>query len=204
MNSLAEIWSSVLDVLRSQLSSTAMTTWFSDCEPIDINFSENTMVLKTSTTFKRQIIEDRFSTEICNTLNDLFACTDFKVKLLLADEIDEYMMEKKGSSTMPEMDGYTFDNFIVGKSNQFAHAAALAVAKEPGKNYNPLMIYGNSGLGKTHLLLAIGQYIEENSPKKPDIKYLKGDEFTVQMVESIKSGKSEEFRQKYRNVVRLS
>jgi len=76
----------------------------------------------------------------------------------------------------------------------------MAVAKDPGKAYNPLMIYGNSGLGKTHLLLAIGQYIEEHSAKKPDIKYLKGDEFTVQLVESIKTGKAEEFRQKYRNV----
>ena len=197
MNSLAEIWTSVLDVLRSNMTSTAMSTWFSDCEPVDIN--DKCMVLKTSTDFKRSIIESRFGDEIRRTLSDLFSC-DFEIKLLVGEEVEEYNIEKKNNSTMPEIDGYTFDNFIVGNSNKFAHAAAMAVAKAPGKAYNPLMIYGNSGLGKTHLLLAIGQYIEENSPKTPDLKYLKGDEFTVQLVESIKAGKAEEFRQKYRNV----
>ena len=193
MNSLAEIWTSVLDVLRVNMTPTAMSTWFNDCEPIDIN--DKCMVLKTSTDFKRSIIESRFGDDIRRTLSDLFSC-DFEIKLLVGEEVEEYNIEKKNNSTMPEIDGYTFDNFIVGNSNKFS----MAVAKAPGKAYNPLMIYGNSGLGKTHLLLAIGQYIEENSTKKPDIKYLKGDEFTVQLVESIKSGKAEEFRQKYRNV----
>ena len=197
MNSLAEIWTSVLDVLRANMTPTAMSTWFNDCEPVDIN--DKCMVLKTSTDFKRSIIESRFGDDIRRTLSDLFSC-DFEIKLLVGEEVEEYKIEKKNTSTMPEIDGYTFDNFIVGNSNKFAHAAAMAVAKAPGKAYNPLMIYGNSGLGKTHLLLAIGQYIEENSPKTPDIKYLKGDEFTVQLVESIKAGKAEEFRQKYRNV----
>ena len=102
MNSLAEIWTSVLDVLRSNMTSTAMSTWFSDCEPVDIN--DKCMVLKTSTDFKRSIIESRFGDEIRRTLSDLFSCA-FEIKLLVGDEIDEYMMEKKSSSTMPEMDG---------------------------------------------------------------------------------------------------
>ena len=97
------------------------------------------------------------------------------------------------------MAGYTFDRFIVGSSNKFAHAAALAVAENPGKAYNPLFIYGNSGLGKTHLLLAIGQYIREHHPEKK-IEYIKGDDFTNQMVKSLKEGKAEEFRTRYRNV----
>ncbi len=197
MNSLAEIWNSVLEVLRQNMTATAMSTWFNDCEPVDI--TDNCIVLKTSTDFKRSIIENRFGEEIRRTLSDLFSCP-FDIKLLLTEEIEEYETEKRGKSSMPEMDGYNFDNFIVGNSNRFAHAAAMAVAKEPGKSYNPLMIYGNSGLGKTHLLLAIGQYIDEHSPKKVDIKYVKGDEFTVQLVESIKTGKAEEFRQRYRNV----
>ena len=97
------------------------------------------------------------------------------------------------------MEGYTFDRFIVGNSNKFAHAAALAVAEKPGVIYNPLFIYGNSGLGKTHLLLAIGQEIHEKDPTKK-IAYLKGDEFTNQLIRAIKDGTGEEFRTKYRNV----
>ena len=130
MNSLAEIWTSVLDVLRSNMTSTAMSTWFSDCEPVDIN--DKCMVLKTSTDFKRSIIESRFGDEIRRTLSDLFSC-DFEIKLLVGEEVEEYNIEKKNNSTMPEIDGYTFDNFIVGNSNKFAHAAAMAVAKAPGK-----------------------------------------------------------------------
>ena len=195
MNSLAEIWNSVLDVLRTNMTPTAMSTWFNDCEPVDIN--DKCMVLKTGTDFKRSIIESRFGDDIRRTLSELFSC-DFDIKLLVGEEVEEYKNEKKNESSMPEMDGYNFDNFIVGNSNKFAHAAAMAVAKEPGKAYNPLMIYGNSGLGKTHLLLAIGQYIEEHSPKKPDIKYLKGDEFTVQLVESIRSVKQ---KNSVRNIV---
>ena len=99
---------------------------------------------------------------------------------------------------MPEMDGYTFDRFIVGPSNKFAHAAAIAVSQNPGKAYNPLLIYGNSGLGKTHLLLAIGQTIRHNNPSAK-IAYVKGEEFVNQMVKSIGTGTAENFRQKYRN-----
>lgn len=97
------------------------------------------------------------------------------------------------------MAGYTFDRFIVGNSNKFAHAAAIAVAEKPGVTYNPLFIYGNSGLGKTHLLLAIGQAIHEREPSKK-LAYIKGDDFTNQMVKSIKDGTVEDFRMKYRNV----
>ena len=97
------------------------------------------------------------------------------------------------------MDGYTFDRFVVGPSNKFAHAAAVAVAENPGKAYNPLFIYGNSGLGKTHLLLAIGEEIHARHPEKK-IAYVKGDDFTNQMIQSVQSGTAEEFRQKYRNV----
>ncbi len=202
MTSLADIWNSILQELNRTLTSTAMATWFVDCEPVDINFSENCFILKMkkATELKRTLVESRFSRDIEAILNELFSCTNFQVKFLLEDEADDYLSEKKGKSSMPEIDGYTFDNFIVGKSNQFAHAAALAVAQQPGRLYNPLMIYGNSGLGKTHLLLAIGQYLEEHSQKKPDIKYLKGDEFTVQMIESIRNGTTDEFRHKYRNV----
>ncbi|MCR5842624.1 MAG: chromosomal replication initiator protein DnaA, partial [Oscillospiraceae bacterium] len=94
---------------------------------------------------------------------------------------------------------YTFDHFIVGNSNRFAHAAAVAVSENPGKTYNPLFIYGNSGLGKTHLLLAIGNAIHQRTPKK-SIAYIKGDDFTNQLVRAIKNGTTEDFHNRYRSV----
>ena len=131
-------------------------------------------------------------------LSDIFS-GEFDYLLLLPDEMDKYIGEKGEKNDLPEMAGYTFDRFIVGNSNKFAHAAAIAVAEKPGETYNPLFIYGNSGLGKTHLLLSIGQYIHEHSPEKK-IEYIKGDDFTNQMVKSLKEGTAEEFRKKYRNV----
>ena len=195
MNSLNDIWSEVLKALSRQLTPTAITTWFSDCEPLGIDNS--CLVLKTSSAFKRDIITSRFGGTIRAVLSDIFS-GDFDFQILLEDEADSFFAGED-RDPLPEMAGYTFDRFIVGSSNKFAHAAALAVAEKPGKTYNPLFIYGNSGLGKTHLLLAIGQYIHEHYPDKK-IEYIKGDEFTNLMVKSIKEGTAEEFRTRYRNV----
>ena len=196
MNSLNDIWDEVLQVLARQLTPTAIKTWFSDCEPVEI--SNSTLVLQTTSEFKRNIITTRFGETIRNVLSDIFS-GEFDFMLLLPEEIDQLKSEKAAASDLPEMAGYTFDRFIVGNSNKFAHAAAVAVAERPGETYNPLFIYGNSGLGKTHLLLSIGQYIHEHSPEKK-IAYIKGDDFTNQMVKSLKEGTAEEFRKKYRNV----
>ena len=196
MNSLNDIWDKVIEILSNQLTPTAINTWFSDCTPVDIE--DCRLVLHTTTEFKRNIINSRFSESIKAVLSDIFAC-DFDLLVLAGDEVNDFELKKKSENSLPEMDGYTFDNFIVGSSNKFAHAAAIAVAENPGKAYNPLFIYGNSGLGKTHLLLAIGQEIHSRSPEK-SISYIKGDEFTNQMVKSLRENKAEEFRTKYRNV----
>ena len=196
MNSLNDIWDKVIEILSNQLTPTAINTWFSDCTPVDIE--DCRLVLHTTTEFKRNIIHSRFSESIKAVLSDIFAC-DFDLLVLAGDEVNDFELKKKSENSLPEMDGYTFDNFIVGSSNKFAHAAAIAVAENPGKAYNPLFIYGNSGLGKTHLLLAIGQEIHSRSPEK-SIAYIKGDEFTNQMVKSLRENKAEEFRTKYRNV----
>ena len=196
MNSLNDIWDKVIEILSNQLTPTAINTWFSDCTPVDIE--DCRLVLHTTTEFKRNIINSRFSESIKAVLSDIFAC-DFDLLVLAGDEVNDFELKKKSENSLPEMDGYTFDNFIVGSSNKFAHAAAIAVAENPGKAYNPLFIYGHSGLGKTHLLLAIGQEIHSRSPEK-SIAYIKGDEFTNQMVKSLRENKAEEFRTKYRNV----
>ena len=196
MNSLNDIWDKIIEILSNQLTPTAINTWFADCTPVDIE--DCRLVLHTTNDFKRNVILSRFSENIKAALYDLFSC-DFDLLVLAGDEINDFAIERRADNSLPEMEGYTFDRFIVGSSNKFAHAAAIAVAENPGKTYNPLFIYGNSGLGKTHLLLAIGQQIHEKSPEK-SIAYIKGDEFTNQLVKSIREGTAEEFRQKYRNV----
>ena len=197
MNSLTDIWSVVMDSLSQELTQTAINTWFSDCTPIEIN--NNTLIVHTTSDFKRSIIQARFEKTICAKLYDLFSCPFELVVLAGDDELLEYREKRPSAEEMPEMDGYTFDRFIVGPSNKFAHAAAIAVSQNPGKVYNPLIIYGNSGLGKTHLLLAIGQTIRHNNPSAK-IAYVKGEEFVNQMVKSIGTGTAENFRQKYRNI----
>ena len=196
MNSIKDIWSAVMDVLSQELTPTAITTWFSDCNPIEIDSC--TLVVHTPSEFKRDIIQKRFADTIKNALSDIFS-TDFDLKILAGDELNDYESKTEAEDPLPEMAGYTFDRFIVGSSNKFAHAAAVAVSEKPGSAYNPLFIYGNSGLGKTHLLLAIGQALRERDPGV-NIAYIKGDEFTNQLIKSIKDGTGEDFRLKYRNV----
>ena len=197
MNSIDDIWQAILDILSLNMTPTAIKAWFSDCKPVEIEDAR--LVIHTTTDFKRKIITERYGSVIRAALSDLFSEPDFELLVLAGDEINDYVSPRDADSDLPEMEGYTFDRFIVGKSNEFAHAAALNVAKNPGKNYNPLFIYGNSGLGKTHLLLAIGQYIHTNTPSA-SIAYVKGDEFTIQMVKAIKEGTVEEFHNRYRKV----
>lgn len=196
MDSLEDIWNQVLSIIAKDITPTAYNTWFSDCKAVDI--TDCKFVLYTNSEFKRNIILNRFSDTIRNILYDIFSC-EFDVEVLWGDELIEYQKYDHSPSPYPEMDGYTFDNFVVGPSNKFAHAAAIAVANNPGKVYNPLFIYGNSGLGKTHLLLAIGEKIHHERPGFK-IAYLKGDDFTNELVHSIQTGTSEEFRNKYRNM----
>jgi len=196
MNSLSDIWEKTLASLGETLTPTAMSTWFSECIPVELTGSR--LVIYTPQEFKRGIILSRFSETIKSILSDIFSC-EFDLLVLAEGELEVYQSGNDDpDSTLPEMADYTFDRFIVGVSNKFAHAAAVAVSENPGKAYNPLFIYGNSGLGKTHLLLAIGHALHEKNGAK--VAYVKGDDFTNSMVKSIKDGTTEDFRQKYRNV----
>jgi len=193
MDSVSDIWNGILGQLGNDLTPTAMNTWFADCVPVEI--SENCLVLHTTTEFKRDILRSRFSEPIRNALYDLF-CTEMDVLILAGDELQSFRSRNRDPFA-EHFAGYTFQSFVVGPSNQYAHAAALGVAEHPGHAYNPLFIYGNSGLGKTHLLLAIGQYVREHDPSAR-IAYLKGDEFTNELVDSIRDNTQGEFRKKYR------
>ena len=135
MNSLDDIWKMLMQSLSTQLTPTAITTWFSDCSPVELE--EYRLVIRTTTQFKKKIISERFASSIKASLSDLFSC-DFDLLVLVGEE--EYIKgdENRTDDPLPEMAGYTFDNFIVGNSNKFAHAAAISVAENPGKTYNIL------------------------------------------------------------------
>lgn len=195
MDSLKSVWQSILDEIAKNITSTAYNTWFSDCEPVELG--ETSLIIQTTSDFKRSVIQGRFGDVIRAALREIFSC-EMELVVLTPEDIEFQRQRHHMTEIPPEMDGYTFDRFVVGPSNKFAHAAAIAVAENPGRAYNPLFIYGNSGLGKTHLLLAIGQTIRHNNPSAK-IAYVKGEEFVNQMVKSIGTGTAENFRQKYRN-----
>lgn len=193
MNSAEDIWDRVLDMLKRDLTSTAIDTWFNDCTAIDIK--DNKLILISPSQFKKEVIESRFMPLIKNALFEIFS-GEFEVLILTGKEAEMYTMPKSKDDDSV-YDIYTFDRFVVGNSNRLAHAAALAVAEEKTKEYNPLFIYGNSGLGKTHLLNAIRLRIRERHPEY-NIVYVKGDDFTNELIRAIQSGKNIEFREKYR------
>jgi len=194
MNSAVDVWNSVLKIMSADLTATAISTWFDDCRAIEL--TDGRLFLHTPSVFKKSIIEGRFSGTIKSALGELFSGNIDVV--ILDDEglvaLNEAALEFDSFNT----DEYTFEHFIVGSSNKFAHAAALAVAEGRQKqNFNPLFIYGESGLGKTHLLHAIRHTIERKFPHY-SIVYLKGDDFTNELIVAIQQGRNVEFREKYR------
>ena len=194
MDSLNSVWQSILAEISKNITSTAYNTWFADCSPVELG--ETNMVIQTTSDFKRSVITSRFGEVIRAALREIFSC-DMDLVVLTTEELEMQKQRHHMTEIPPEMDGYTFDRFVVGPSNKFAHAAAIAVAENPGKTYNPLFIYGNSGLGKTHLLNAIGHELKKNFPDK-DIIYVKGDQFANELIEAIRAGTTVSFREKYR------
>ncbi len=190
MNPAAEIWEKVIDILRADLTSTAISTWFGDCRPVEI--TDGRLIVAAPTEFKRDTIKNRFSDMIRAALTELFS-SDFEFTIIT--ESEARALEESSSGNYNS--SFTFENFVIGNSNKFAYATAKAVAEKPAKSYNPLFIYGDSGLGKTHLLYAIGNTVRERDPAV-NIIYIKGDEFTNELINAIQTNKSQEFHDKYR------
>ncbi len=195
MNSSSEVWSAVLALLEKDLTVTAMNTWFSDCEFVELK--ESMLVLHCPSEFRRNVILNVYPDRIKDALREIFGSGDFEIMVLTDDEYADYAGEVKTSVDPFDDSRFTFDRFVVGPSNQLAHAAAKAVAGKSSGTYNPLFIYGGPGLGKTHLLYAIGHELKR-SRQDYRIVYIKGDEFTNELVNAIQSGKNTEFRNKYR------
>lgn len=194
MNPAAEVWNKIKALMGAEMTSTTLNTWFDDAQAVALQ--EDCFILYTPTKLKRDIITSRYILPIQDALHELFSA-DFQVTVLTEGELDSFQQETKPSSFLPGTEEYTFEHFVVGSSNKLAHAAASKVADNPGEHYNPLFIFGNSGLGKTHLLYSIAHTIHANHPEFKII-YVKGDAFTNELVAAIREGRTQEFRDKYR------
>ncbi len=196
MQSVSDIWSMILDRLREDLSETTIKTWFDETTVIALEGNE--LILHCPNAFKRSNIQDRFLPNIEAGLRDIFS-SDIAVRILDDDALRQRQNKEEAKpASIMDSGEFTFDTFVVGPSNQLACSAAQAVADAPGRRYNPLFIYGSSGLGKTHLLYAIAHEIRRQSPSAR-ILYIKGDEFINDFIETVRSGRSmNEFRIKYR------
>ena len=196
MNSVADIWANILVQLKQDLSETTIATWFDELEAVDIR--GNTFYLHCANDFKKGYIESLFLKNIKAALRDIFS-TDFEVSILDDDGFAEFKgpAEKKKEDRFTSEE-FTFETFVVGPSNKLAYAASMAVAEHPAQNYNPLLIYGDSGLGKTHLLNSIANVIRRDDSRSK-IVYIKGDDFINEFIELVRAGRGREFRAKYRS-----
>ena len=202
----------IKDTLKGEVPSISYDTWISSLGIKSID--DGNIVFTTLSEYQRDFIENRFKDLLFNTIKFItnkeytFSVIDLSKKDgnedgeegdIITDttsNVPESELESNHQTLNPK---YTFDTFVVGSNNRFAHAAALAVGNEPGKSYNPLFLYGGVGLGKTHLMHAIGnRIIEEN--RKANVLYVTSEKFTNQLINSFKDNKTEMFRNKYRNI----
>ena len=200
LKSISDVWVNVLKRLSTQLSETTIDTWFDEIEVVTME--DSAFVLHCSNAFKKSTIEARFKKQIKEALKDIFSA-DLEVKILNDEQLAAYHgVAPDRPGALNESAAFTFETYVVGPSNKLAYAAARAVAERPAENYNPLFIYGDSGLGKTHLLYAIAHQLNLRDPSAK-IVYIKGDEFTNELVNAIREGKNMEFREKYREATLL-
>lgn len=194
MYSSAYVWAKVLSHMEERLGAVTVSAWFDDAEVVELN--ENNLILYSPSDFRQEIIRRRCTDYIQDALKEVFN-SDAKLMVFGDEELDAFKQKGKSVSSMDFNPQFTFDNFVVGPSNRFAHSAAIAVSKTPGQVYNPLFLYGPPGVGKTHLLYAIANGIRKENPDA-NIVYIKGDQFTNELIAAIQNGKNIEFRSKYR------
>lgn len=209
-----ELWVKIITALEGQLARPAFANWIKNMRPMA--FANGELTIAVESEFARDWLEKRATKTIRTILADSYD-GPVQVKFVLTQlnldiaappaepkrrasrqsRVQVAAAEEFGSA--PLNPKYTFDNFVVGKSNQFANAAALAVAKAPGTSYNPLFLYGGVGLGKTHLMQAIGHQIQASNPALR-VTYISGDTFTYHVVNSIRENRFSAFRERYRAV----
>jgi len=208
---LHETWEKTISILKGEITEVSFNTWIKSITPISMDNSA--IKLGVPNDFTKGILNSRYKTLIENALK-MITSKKYSVNFVIASEdimeetetvsrkasvqrVREPQNEEMPTTTLNPK--YTFDTFVIGNSNRFAHAASLAVAESPAKAYNPLFIYGGVGLGKTHLMHAIGHYILQQNPKSK-VVYVSSEKFTNDLINSIKDDKNVEFRNKYRNI----
>lgn len=205
---LNNLWERTLNIIKSELSEVSFNTWIKSCQPISM--SNTSIKISVPNSFTQDILNKRYKDLVANSIKAVCSKLYDIEFVILSDASDKENSKIKSdkptrsiivndemSSTLNPK--YTFNSFVIGNSNRFAHAASLAVAEAPAKAYNPLFIYGGVGLGKTHLMHAIGHYILESNPNAK-VVYVSSEKFTNELINAIKDDKNEEFRSKYRNV----
>ncbi len=201
---LSTIWKKSLNVIKTELTEVSYNTWFKPIEPITID--NQNMILLAPNEFVKGILESRYANLIVNAIKEITS-EDYNLEFILPGseqyfKISQLNPQNNNKDVFDNLNlnpKYVFDTFVIGNSNRFAHAASLAVAEAPAKAYNPLFIYGGVGLGKTHLMHAIGHYIlNQNSNTK--VVYVSSEKFTNELINSIRDDTNVAFRNKYRNV----
>lgn len=202
-----ELIAKIKELLKPEVTKISYDTWIM---PLDIRSIEgNNIVFTTNSEFQKDFIENKYRSLIFNTLRYItnkdwtFSVIDLSKEDssedIISDDNDAINLAEIKSNKSTLNSKYTFETFVVGENNRLAYAAALAVGNEPAKSYNPLFLYGGVGLGKTHLMNAIGNRILENN-NKANVLYVTSEKFTNQLVNAIKDNKNEIFRNKYRNI----
>lgn len=203
-----ELWEKTLNIMKGEMSEVSFNTWIKSAVPLSL--ANDVLRLGVPNNFTKEILETRYQDLLINALK-IISSKKYNIEFTIASEesvdLDEKKSKKEAKAAVTVIDEmsatlnpkYTFNSFVIGNSNRFAHAASLAVAESPAKAYNPLFIYGGVGLGKTHLMHAIGHYILENNAKSK-VVYVSSEKFTNELINSIKDDKNEDFRTKYRNV----
>lgn len=209
MDELLSKWDEIIENFKKdfEIGSLSYNTWI---KPLEIHSVENdvvTIVSKETESVGINIIKKKYLTPLQFSINDTLG-KNYTLRILSASEV-ENQEKSTPNETKPAVNNseyarnlnpnYTFDNFIVGTNNRFAHAASVSVAEEPATEYNPLFIHGGAGLGKTHLMQAIAHHIIDT---RPDFKvlYVTSETFTNEIIKAIGDRNVEKFREKYRNV----
>ncbi len=200
INSLEDVWSAICEECKKEISQTAFDCFLSPLSPLSL---DGQLVLTVNNDYLRGLIEQNYL-RLIQMKTKVVMGIDVPVKIILDDDEEKIRNAEEHSEGLTFEDFFTFDNFIVGSTNRFAHAASLAVADNSNIVYNPLVIYGPSGVGKTHLMLAIKNNIRKRFPYK-SIEYIRSEDFTNQLIKALQEGKLglgtvDDFRNKYRNV----
>ncbi|MCK4309626.1 MAG: chromosomal replication initiator protein DnaA, partial [Candidatus Atribacteria bacterium] len=209
---IEELWNKILEIIKKELSPQAYNSWFSQTKAV--KFDGNELIISAPGDFCKDWLEKHYVGFIKDILKGTIGSDDnLKIEFRTADQkfsapahfIPNPEKKTKKSdlvlkdSKLVLTPKYTFDSFVVGDGNRFAHAACLAVAQSPSKSYNPLFVYGGVGLGKTHLIQAIGRYITQKNGKTK-VLYISSEKFTNEMIDSIRDDRTVAFRDKYRSV----